>query len=266
MAGPDDDWTTVGRKKGGRPTQAKAPTTNGPDLSITAEQLRKDFDKKLKVWRASSCRRVLLSMLRKNAPDEGWNFTKAVCLATGSFSTQNLERNRRSLLQLACFVDLVSVVGEGLKLYAQEPMYSPADVAFLSSLSIQTMQMDLTHDAEGNLVPYDPGMGPAKQYFGPSTLVADFFMYKSPAALRDFFEVEHGMYLGPEFNQASFTGNEELLNEKVKFEGMYLKKWMPRYEEEPGVFEGLMVFWPDPGRDEDEREEKSEWSTTYETK
>ena len=251
MSPPDDGWTTVCRKKGGRPTQAKAPATDGPDTSITEEQLRKDFNKKLKTWKQSSCRRDLLSMLKKSAPDQGWNFSKAVCLATGSFSTQNLERNRRSVLQLACFVDLAGCLGDSVRLLAQEPMFTAIDKDFLASLSITALDVDLTRDFDGSSVPSDSGMAPATEHFGPATLVADFFMYKGAAALRDFFAAEHGMYLGPAFNRASFEGRVDLEKAREGFERKSLKKWMPRFEEEPGVFEGLMLFWPDPGREED---------------
>lgn len=251
-------WTTVPRgKRSSKSTHAKTPGLNGTDRAITVEHLQRDFEKKIRLWRGSPGRKTLLQMLTKNAPDEGWKFDKAVCLATGSFSTQNLELNRRGMLQLACFMDLATEMGKArcggdgeMEVLAQEPKYSPLDRAFLSTLSISVLATE----------PGVSSLGPAKSHLGPSTLLCDFFMNMSPQAEREFFAAPPGLYVGTPFvgktavREGIEEGEEEGLRVvREKFEKRYVRRNFPISWEgsvDPGVFEGLSIWWPDPGEEE----------------
>lgn len=245
----DDAWTTVGRGKGNRPSHAKTPKVNGQDRSITAEDLQRDFHKKRKLWQASSCRKALIQTLDKSRQDEGWVLTKAICLATGSFSTHNFEMNKRSMLQLACFIDLAEVMGEEsgakIEMFAQEPSYNKVDEEFLAGLSITVLHIP------AGMNPYDIGLGPSKAHMGPNTLTCNFFMNISLTAVEEFFGIEHGLYLGTPFNQTYKVSAPHFAKARETFHEEYAMKKLPRFEEDPGVFEGLVVYWPEPREEKD---------------
>lgn len=248
----DDIWTTISRKKGSRTTHSAAPAINGADSSITIEQLQQDFERKLKVWQASSCRKLLFQLLKKNAPDDGWKIERAVCLATGSFSTFNSELNRRSVLQLASFVDLAREMGdwtgEKIEMFAQEPKYARVDEEFLAALGVKVLRIEAAIRASARA---DSGLGPVKRYLSSSTAVCDFFLSMDSTATTEFFAAEHGLYIGTPFEQAFVSRDVELRLARDRFEEDYERRKLPILEEEPGVFEGLMIYWRRPKDDED---------------
>lgn len=250
QASADDAWTTVRRSKGNRPSHTRTPKVNGQDKEITAEDLQKDFHKKRKLWQASSCRKALIQILEKSRPDEGRKITKAICLATGSFSTQNFEMNKRSVLQLACFIDSAAAIeeesGEKIEMLAQEPSYNQVDEEFLSGLSITVLPL------AAGVNPFDIGLGPSRAHMGPKTLTCNFFMNISLTAVEEFFGIKHGLYIGTPFNHTWQAPVPEFVKAKKEFHQEYVMKKMLRFEEDPGVFEGLVVYWPEPREGDDD--------------
>ena len=70
---------------------------NGPDRDITIDDINADFEEKLIKWMNSACREKLVRLLQRNQPPEGWGIKKAVCLAVGTFSGEDVARRHRSM-------------------------------------------------------------------------------------------------------------------------------------------------------------------------
>lgn len=260
----EDGWTVIGRGKNYKPKFVHG--IDKPMEGLTVKHLSTDFNAKSKQWRSSTCRRATLDILDKQHLNEEWHIDKAVCLATSSFSRDNWQARQRSMMQWAAFFDIVqhlqSKVESAITTFAQEPMYTPLDRQFLEILGVRVLDAD--HG--------DKDLGEAVQHLGPSTFVLEAFMDLGYEAIQGTCEGDPALYIGSSMKRALETWQRrnppDLANsaEEDKAAPGYVDQVqqpqsvadfvasrrsyrMPRFEEDPNVFEGLHIYWKEPHDD-----------------
>ncbi|TKA25307.1 hypothetical protein B0A50_06211 [Salinomyces thailandicus] len=264
----DEGWNVIGRGKGkgrGRP-QTFLHGLNPPLREYTAEKLGEEIQKKMKAWQRSSCRRELLQILDKQRPEQGWQISQAVCLATGSFSRENWQSRQRSVTQYAAFVDITQHLRSGheaeIRCYAQEPQFTSVDKEYLRRTDVIVLEQD---SATGS----PPGLGPASQHLGLGTFVFEPFMDLDDKAMREMFSADLSLYIGSSvrrwMGRASRNGSTNVsvqqsseLEHAVDFQPHPAAAFVrarasyhfPVFEEEPNIFEGLAIYWKEPEDDE----------------
>lgn len=189
----DDGWIRVTSKKGA--PQRFVSGVPRPDKEATLDTLTALLQKKTDLWRRSTCRKEVHKALERHRPDDGWTFDKALCLATGSFSREQGELINRTMFQLAVFLDTVNhlsgVSSISIPMYAQDPKYTDLDREFLTTLHVETSQM--------NLADIEFGLTQVKEHMGPNTLLFEFYMDMGWDSIRDIIEADTLLYIGTAF-------------------------------------------------------------------
>ncbi|KAF2104203.1 hypothetical protein NA57DRAFT_70420 [Rhizodiscina lignyota] len=136
--------------------------TVAPEPEDVGELIRR-FEKLRDRWRGLPYRQILLDLLdsiwqhgsREEPGCQERRIDNAVCIAIGSFSTDWLgaeQTSLRSLWQLVLFLEIMEYLQrnthaeKNMKVYAQEPLFSALDKAFLAKFEIQTL--DSPHAVE----------------------------------------------------------------------------------------------------------------------
>lgn len=185
-----DGWTGIatGKKRRGDQTIAR---TDLPSKVETIDSINLDFVRRLKAWRGTACRKSVVEVLSRIRPEEGWRICNAVCLASGSFSRDNLECRKRTMWQFAVFVDVVEHLkadsGCKLNVVAQEPMYTPLDLDFMGRRGISVLQSSCVDDDR---------LGLARDHLGPDTFCFEPFMDMGSGRLRDVVFGGFALYIG----------------------------------------------------------------------
>lgn len=239
----EDEWTTVPRGK--RRTKAALPKQPGTDRDVNLEKLTANYNNRMRIWKASTCRSQVRQILDRKQPDGGWQIKHAVCLASGSFCRDNWELQRRSMTQFVAFMDLVEHLqetsDEKIQIVAQELIYTPLDIEFLSNLNV-TAYSDQAIDQ----LSYE---GPsAKDSFSPDTFVLEPFMDKVLPAVKDLLTSTPKLLVG---TSSPGTGAKHLsivdYNEMRKlydqFNNDFSYYHFPTFEEDPNIFQGLRISW-----------------------
>ena len=191
----DDGWTTVPQRKRRR---AKAYNTpDAPDKDLTLEMLMVNYEKRMRTWQASACRKEVRQILDRKQPDDGWQIKAAICVASGSFSRDNVENRKRSLYQFAAFMDIVqhlqTTSSENIDIVSQECIYTDVDVEFLSKLGIIVYNVDKSEVNESNL---KSGVPSIKDHLGSGSFVFEaFIQWDSPTA-RQLFTAQVRLIIG----------------------------------------------------------------------
>ncbi|KAK4961943.1 hypothetical protein LTR10_002437 [Elasticomyces elasticus] len=256
----DDGWTKVSRGKRDAPKHVSTLAQPMKDLAIG--HLRTDFETKSKQWGGSTCRRAILNILDKQQPEEGWQLTEAVCLATNSFSRDNWQARQRSMMQWVAFFDITkhlqSLQKGHVQIYAQEPNYTPLDREFLARLKVQVL------DAAVETASKD-GLGEAEQHITPSAFVFEAFMDLSSRSVQQLSQGDPALYVGSSVERWLSTSGFDARAKANSVQGLKLKQdlptgaqptpasldfvatrgnyRMPRFEEDPNIFEGLHIYW-----------------------
>ena len=231
---------------------------------MTAGKVFADFKRKTRTWQQSDCRRQVLQILDRQKPDDGWHVTEAVCMGSGSFSRDNIEHCKRSMTQFVAFMDVMRHIQASsdseVKVYAQEPVYTTVDLAFLKLLEVTPCQTPpgIMPPAE-ELVREGPR---AMDIFSRSSFVCELFMERNPVFIERLLEVEVPLVVGSmainrdkiRANGAKLDG-DKLARLEEKFKNEYQSYRMPRFDEDPNVIEGLYISTRMP---EDESEENSD--------
>ncbi|KAK1070075.1 hypothetical protein LTR74_004472 [Friedmanniomyces endolithicus] len=266
----EGDWTRVGRGKRSPPKYL--PGLDPPMKGLTLERLQADFKTKSKVWRHSTCRRETLAILDKQQPDAGWRLQEAVCLATNSFSRENFQARQRSTMQWVAFFDIVQYLQTKqeapVALLAQEPKYTALDEQFLQGLDVRVLEAELNADDVA-------GLGETKQHVRASSFVFEAFMDLGVEAVGDLFGGDPALYIGSSVERwretpqrsgvASTTrrsaaeivtdgrrnddeeGEGGVTRSVAGFMGSRRSYRMPRFEEDPNIFDGLLIYWKEDG-------------------
>nr|POF06950.1 hypothetical protein CFP56_31574 [Quercus suber] len=270
--GSDREWKHVGRSKG-RTLQSNVPRAiAGLMKDANIELLQRDFDIKLKIWRASSCRRQLMHFLETRKPDDGWCLENAICLGSHSFSRDNFRNRQRAVMQFVAFIDTVrylqTLQDAPIAMYAQDPTYTSLDRTWLARVKV--VPTDLNLDSLKVT-----GLGPARDLLQPTSLVFELFMEVGTEAALELFGSNMILYVGSSLDhiikRASAStnvrdvakgfheGSKDYVQTRnsnahsdvaTRFQQGRRKLGFPTFEEDPTIFEGLQMYWKEP-TDED---------------
>ncbi|PFH62868.1 hypothetical protein XA68_11424 [Ophiocordyceps unilateralis] len=152
---PDDasTWTIIrSRRRRRRPPPPPPPpplpsppaTTQTRISSRSATDLAAEHDRLRSSWNQTSC----CAALRRIVASSACRVERALCLGLGSFDAQigggGWEARRSSFLQLVAFAvmveELEKIAGSPIPCIFQEPLFTPADRHFLSSLGYQVVE------------------------------------------------------------------------------------------------------------------------------
>ena len=264
-----DEWTHVSRGHGKGRSARPPPVLNSfPAVSkdIDVVDIRKDYNRKLKIWRNSACRSTILRILNTLQPDAGWQVRQAVCLAMGSLSRDNLECRRRSMWQMVVFADMVDLLGtdegESTEAVLQDPAFTDLDRDFFQSIGMAALPLPSDSSKQ-------PGLGPALSYCGDTTFVLELFMDMETQSIKELVEANVEIYIGSSMQtrieraKARNAGGGKAIPRSVtsdpaakakledideqdrlalEFGKRYRMYRYPAFAEDPNVFEGLCVF------------------------
>jgi len=224
---------------------------------MTVEILQANYEKCKRLWEASSCRKEFLQILDKKQPDDGWQLDSAICIASGSFSQIHTQRGKRGMLQFAAFMDTIIHVqktsDEQIKVYAEELVYNDIDIAFLTSLGVTVIVHSDPNKAQQSL--QDPALF---SHMGPQSMVFELYIDPWEPALRRLLKADPKLLVGsqPEkkllslvqaFPSATECDDRALIK---KFDKERASYYLPQFDEDLGIFEGLRVCWKEPVDDE----------------
>ena len=256
-----DGWTRI--VKGKKKTACSPQNLNSPAKDLTVSKVTQHFNTMMNIWQQSECRQQTIQILQRIRPEHGWNVRNAVCLATGSFSRDNLECRRRSMWQMVVFADLarhIQADGEGeYQLVAQDPQYTPLDRLFLAQSGIAMLQTEPPNDGS-------TGLGSAKQYLQQDTFIYEPFLHMSQEMLQEIVEANPRLYIGSSIHgmthgcsnmdrskdvHSSADQNTTAKHESgtpvnrvaSQFCEQYNMYRFPTFEIDPNIFEGMFVFW-----------------------
>lgn len=160
-----------------------------PKRDLSPEQLQVELDKKTKIWHESTCRKMFLDIIDRVKPSAGWHFDKVVCLVTGAFASTPPEWLEISLYQLACVLDTAKALvqrghaaDDGVKVVAQDMVYTPQDSAFLGTLGVEVLKTE-----------WITGLQKAKDHLGPLTLLFEWHIEYGDRVCSDLYESEIGL-------------------------------------------------------------------------
>lgn len=267
----DDGFIKVRRGKGAKKPLIMKPSPSTIDRRATLESVTADFEKRSKIWKSSSCRREVRQILDRQKPDDGWALSKAVCLGTGSFHRDNMDCRKRSMFQLAAFVDIVRLLQltspKPIELFAQDPFYTDLDMEFLCSLNVHVLEADFNEYVTANSLQL------ANEHVGPESVVFEFFTDAGPVFLRELTLSNSRLYIcsslrgrmspdnvvesdpdKPNLDVSSkrtLNGEEEVRVVKKFYE---THEWMhfPEFEEDRHIFLGLAFHWKALAEEEDD--------------
>ena len=246
-----NEWVTVGRSKGGRPKQSHE--YDKLDRETTVDSIRAGFDQSTALWKGSPSRRALVELLGGNLFSSDFGIRKAVCLATGSFSRDNLQNRRRSMLQFAVFIDILRHLERLAKVkidvLAQDPMYTIVDVDFLSTLKVQVIG---PHSSDSKPLPCD--LQEVKPHLGQTTFVYEPYMNTSLDDMELLCSGDVGLYIGSSWRKETFMTDASgvrvfhtRLSTLVRsFHADRRAQQFPLFSAFPGAFDGLVIYWKEP--------------------
>lgn len=181
------------------------------DPTLTTATLSSEFNTYLSRWRSSPAR----ARVRQALLDGDARAHTAVCLGLGAVGRAD---RRRSMWQLAAFVDVATLCGAG-ETVVQEPWLVPGDGGFLAGLGVRVL------DAER-----DEALG----LVGEGTLVFCAFMERGEegryrARARESGVVGYVSTPVPEGEEGVWRGGYEVV------------RW-PEWEEQGMALEGLVMY------------------------
>ncbi|EMC94034.1 hypothetical protein BAUCODRAFT_150257 [Baudoinia panamericana UAMH 10762] len=246
-AANDDGWTHVARGKGRR-AAPPAPGLNPPLPDCSVSQIQDVFHAATRKWMVSTCRTEVLEILDRKKPDDGWQISKVVCLASGSFSRSNWQSRQRSMLQFAALVDIIEHLETDSELesrdkiarFAQDPQYTAVDTEFLGCYGFTVLQSALSAVGKAEL-------GLAAQHVSPASFVFEPFMDVSTEAVAELCAGDPALYIGSSIHR-NLTAKSKAAADFMRARGSYR---MPAFTEDPNVFEGLAIWWKEPVADDD---------------
>ena len=187
----DDGWSTVTRAKGRVPEKNQQKLL--PDKNLSLEKLQADYNRRMRTWQASTCRKELQQILNRKQPDDGWQIKEAICLASGSFSRDNWECQKRTMCQFVAFMDTVkhlqATSDDKVTIVAQEMVYTPLDIEFLLG-----MDMTVYNDPVTNEDLYNGTSAP--DHLSPASFVFEAFMDKHPPTVQQVLTSGMRLFIG----------------------------------------------------------------------
>ncbi|KAH7115798.1 hypothetical protein B0J11DRAFT_538473 [Dendryphion nanum] len=241
----DNEWTVITHKSTKSSRRRKHVSANllahaRPTeivQGLNATKLVQDFNMILTKWRTSKCAVSMQQMLESQA----WHVEGAVCIGIGSFSL-DWENRHRALWQLALFVDItnwisIGVKGKSVAIYAQDPIFTPLDIEFLSMLEHPIQTLDST----------------IHQHITPHTFV--FAPFVDWALLLPVFldDTDPLLYIGNEVlaDYRAFAVDSSKERKCADIGKRFLEKRethkVPDFEMHGSALQGLVVHWKTDG-------------------
>ena len=167
----EEPWTTVGPRKrrtrrGTTPKPAVAIPAPAPAPSAPSPPSPADIDRLLTTltalrasFRTSAFGRALLAHATHALSRHGGAASAAVCVGLGSAARAEASLRRRSLAQLACFLEVASAAGVGgAGRVVQDPAFSAADEALFGALGVRVVRAPRAREwvARGGAVLFAP--------------------------------------------------------------------------------------------------------------
>ncbi|KAF2252051.1 hypothetical protein BU26DRAFT_561828 [Trematosphaeria pertusa] len=230
-----DGWTVVTHSAASRRSGEDGARDARPTRiveGLTVEKLLDDLRKMEARWRETTCAQQLERVLQKRT----WDVNEAVCIGIGSFSL-DWEHRHRSMWQLALFLATVKLVQHEqsqIRLYAQEPAFTPLDISFLRALNIAVLSADIqTHITKSSFV-----FAPFVDWY---ILLPLFLKGKDP-------ELYIGNEVLDDYGVFAKTSEKERVLEESNETGNIFQRgreWrrVPEFEPHGQALEGLMVYW-----------------------
>ncbi|KAF4589040.1 SRR1 domain-containing protein [Ophiocordyceps camponoti-floridani] len=144
-ADPDDTsvWTFVRGRRRHRPPPLPPPRQGQASTgSRSAADVAAEHDRVRGAWLQTGC----CAELRRIVASSGCRVDGALCLGIGSFASDEgrCEARRMSFLQLVAFAvmveELEKITGSPIPSIFQEPLFTPTDRQFLTSLGYQVVE------------------------------------------------------------------------------------------------------------------------------
>lgn len=178
-------------------------------------------------------------------------FDKVVCIATWSFQDPCGVSTTESMVQFACAFDTATELEKrgdsgtaGIRVFAQDPLYTPLDIEFLSRRGVTVLKMD----------PLRIGLNVAKDHMGPQALLFEFFVtMNNKPLIEDLYASDIGMRVG---TPSRFLNREGHRFEDVemgnRFNETHVRCEFPEFKEDKWAhggtnthraFDGLNVHW-----------------------
>ncbi|KAI0436003.1 hypothetical protein F4803DRAFT_567208 [Xylaria telfairii] len=138
-------WVRVRRSKVAKKRSPKKPRRRPCDPpTISLDDVKRDYDHYVGVWKASSAYARLRELLSSHAACA--TVTKAICFGLGSFDPEDnvFALKRNSHTQLAAFLTIVehlqSKTNTRIRCIFQDPVFNAVDKAFLTGLGHEVVQ------------------------------------------------------------------------------------------------------------------------------
>jgi hypothetical protein len=135
----EDGWTVITHGIAGMNMREKGEEGKDKDKGkevdgLTSAKLNEEFEKLQEKWTGTGVSTQIAAFMAKRTGD----VDGALCIGIGSFA-RDWEHRWRSMWQLVLFVEVVKLCGGDVKMYAQDPAFTPLDVEFLRILEIATL-------------------------------------------------------------------------------------------------------------------------------
>ncbi|KAF2733770.1 hypothetical protein EJ04DRAFT_438379 [Polyplosphaeria fusca] len=130
-----DGWTVVTHASSGEGVALDGVRARGTVQGLTVEMLMHDLRQRRERWRDTECARGLEGAMGQRS----WDVGEAVCIGIGSFSL-DWEHRHRAMWQLVMLLEVIRFISKPeltIKVYAQEPAFTPLDLDFLAALDIE---------------------------------------------------------------------------------------------------------------------------------
>jgi hypothetical protein len=149
------------------------------------------------------------------------------------------------MTQFAAFMDIVehlqATSNHKISIIAQELVYTPLDIEFLSHLDATAYH----HPAIGQSTYQGPS---AKDSIGCDSFVFEPFMEKILSAVQPLLTSDLRLLVGtsaPGIDASKISAGDyrDMLALYEQFNAGYSSYYFPTFEEDPNVFEGLRISW-----------------------
>jgi hypothetical protein len=142
----DDGWTMIThgvagmnmREKGKKGKEKEKEVAGAVPMrnveGLTSAKLKEEFENLQEKWEGTAVSTQIATFMASRT----WDVNDAVCIGIGSFA-RDWENRWRSMWQLVLFVAVAKLCGGDIKMFVQDPAFTPLDVEFLQLLKITTL-------------------------------------------------------------------------------------------------------------------------------
>lgn len=146
--------------------------------------------------------------------------------------------------QLVVFVDLVKGLAShqssrSIAMYVQEPEFTEVDTTFLNSMGCQVLWPDKA----------EPCLESVKEHIGQTAVLFEPFMDMNEAMIRYLIEADVKLYVGSSI-KGLMNRSGEVGKLAKKFDTGRKKFYLPLFDVDPNVLDGIGIYWRDETEDD----------------